>query len=169
MAPRKFDHDECRRISREMGWSIRRLGQYFGVSHRAIWDALNPDKADEIRSKYRRKTAHLRRVAERYGIRLEEARKMLSDDPGIIYRDEGVHERVCRRLFEGLGKYVSIEQLSQAAYWDRPNGAPSTWKACVRRIVCHLRPRLLSRGLVVDRGYGEGYRLVRIEEYREAA
>jgi hypothetical protein len=46
-APRRFDHEECRRLraaDREC-WTIKRLAGHYGVGVRAIERALNPDTA----------------------------------------------------------------------------------------------------------------------------
>jgi hypothetical protein len=58
-APRRFDHEECRRLraaDREC-WTIKRLAGHYGVGVRAIERALNPDTNASQRRRYHRDRA----------------------------------------------------------------------------------------------------------------
>jgi hypothetical protein len=94
-APRRFDHDECRRLraADRKYWTIKRLAGHYGVGVRAIERALNPDTASayqrrrywedkakinaaQARWRAAHRTAHL--LARKCCITMAEARAILA-------------------------------------------------------------------------------------------
>ena len=174
MRPRRFDHDECRRLFYDVGgWLKRDLQRHFGVSWSSVNEALFPEEARERRRAYYKREGHVRRVANRYGITFPEARKLMKECPACLVPNERPGERFLGLLYSKLGKPVRYEEARGAIYFDNPNGMPDAWKINLQGLVYFWRPKLMERGLILENIPRHGYRLYRIEdgadEYRAAA
>lgn len=70
-----------------------------------------------------------------------------------------------RRVFEALnrrfGKWVHVAELTDAVYWDDPNGGPANPSATLGNFASRLRRKLAPVGLTIDwHPGGAGRRLI---------
>ncbi len=55
--PRRFDHEECRRLREETGWSGARLARHFGVSTSRVYQVIDPRSQERVT---RQRAEHIR-------------------------------------------------------------------------------------------------------------
>ena len=64
---------------------------------------------------------------------------------------------------------ITSDQLVGLVYADRPNGEPDWAVNSVKSTIHHANKELLPQGYLIRCKYGQGYRLIRVNDYRNTA
>jgi hypothetical protein len=84
-----------------------------------------------------------------------------ADDPRRIVeamRHGPVARKLTAYLAAHFGRFVENELLLCALYGDDPAGGPLTADKCLHLFVHQLRPKLATKGLAIENGFGR-YRM----------